>query len=99
MKSKTLVPIKKGNEMFCTKEGAGSVWQNIQGPQTLQELPNCPNWAKKGMIERKVWLVYGGQIRLGSFSAFYHPGVDFNSYLTACIFSGGSVHPFPLVLL
>ena len=56
MKSKTLVPIKKGNEMFCTKEGAGSVWQNIQGPQTLQELQNCPNWAKKGMIERNAWI-------------------------------------------
>ena len=42
--------------MFCTKEGAGSAWQNIQGPQTLQELQNCPNWAKKGMIERNAWI-------------------------------------------
>ena len=23
----------------------------------LQELRNCPNWAKKGLIERKAWLV------------------------------------------
>ena len=26
--------------------------------KTLQELQNCPNWAKKGSIERKAWLLW-----------------------------------------
>ena len=27
-------------------------------PKTSQELQSCPKWAKKGLIERKAWLVF-----------------------------------------
>ena len=81
-----------------------------QRGRTYRDRKHCKNcktaltgqrkaWLKEMLGSGWFWLVYGGQLRLGSFSAFCHPGVDFNSYLTACIFSGGSVHPFPLVLL
>ena len=35
----------------------GNFAPQLEQPKTLQELRNCSNWAKKGLIERNAWLV------------------------------------------